>query len=252
MLNSFVEGVGGDRVHVQSLVPIGASPETYQPTPQNVAQLSGARLLVRNGAGLETWLQRTLSNAAAPGLSVVDCSDGLTVVNKNPHLWMDPQNAKHYVAAIETALARADGEHAAEYHANALRYDAKLDALTTDIASKISRIPHERRSMIVFHNAWQYYNDRFGIETLGFIEANPGQDPNPAQLAQLVDSARSKHVRAIFGEPEYSGKLAEQIASSAGIDVLDLYDDSIGTQPQVADYVSMLRYDTGVIVKALQ
>jgi ABC-type Zn uptake system ZnuABC Zn-binding protein ZnuA len=107
--------------------------------------------------------------------------------------------------------------------------------------------------MIVFHNAWQYYNDRFGIKTLGFIEENPGQEPNPQAIANLIDLAKKHHVRAIYGEPEYSPKLAEQIAHNAGISIVDnLYDDSVGSDPRVSAYIGMLTYDTDVIVRNMQ
>ncbi|MGA7570571.1 MAG: metal ABC transporter substrate-binding protein [Candidatus Aquilonibacter sp.] len=251
--NSLVEGVGGDRVHVQNLVPVGASAEDYEPTPQDAVTLSQAKILVENGAGLESWLAPTLKNVTSKDLRVVVGADGLQIKNDNPHLWMDPENAKIYVAKIRDALIAVDPRHAEEYRQNATAYQAKLEALNDSIASKIKTIPPNHRYMIVFHNAWQYYNDRYGLVTLGFIEANPGQDPNPQQVAHLIDLARSHHVRAIFSEPEYSKKLADQIASNAGIRVVtDLYDDSIGTNPRVGDYISMLTYDTDVIVKALK
>lgn len=251
--NSLVTGVGGNYVRVQNLVPVGASPETYEPTPQDAVMLSQARLLIENGAGLESWLGATLKNVTTPGLKIVVESDGLQVKNDNPHLWMNPDNAKIYVEKIRLALTQLDPAHAAAYRANAAAYDTKLDALARSIAQRIDTIPRDQRYMIVFHNAWQYYNDRFGIVTLGFIEANPGQDPNPEQVAHLIDLARQHHVRAIFSEPEYSKKLADQIASNAGIHVVDdLYDDSLGTDPRVHDYISMLNYDTDVIVKALK
>lgn len=107
--------------------------------------------------------------------------------------------------------------------------------------------------MIVFHNAWQYYNDRFGITTLGFVERNPGQEPNPQQIADLVDLAKQHGVHAVFSEPEYSPKLLTTIAQGAGIKVVeDLYDDSLGTKARVADYVSMLQFDTEIIVEGLR
>jgi ABC-type Zn uptake system ZnuABC Zn-binding protein ZnuA len=251
--NSLVEGVGGDRVHVQNLVPVGASAEDYEPTPQDAVTLSQAKILVENGAGLESWLAPALKKVTSKDLRVVVGADGLQIKNDNPHLWMDPENAKIYVAKIRDALIAVDPRHAEEYRQNATAYQAKLEALNDSIASKIKTIPPNHRYMIVFHNAWQYYNDRYGLVTLGFIEANPGQDPNPQQVAHLIDLARSHHVRAIFSEPEYSKKLADQIASNAGIRVVtDLYDDSIGTNPRVGDYISMLTYDTDVIVKALK
>jgi manganese/iron transport system substrate-binding protein len=251
--NSFVEAVGGSHVRVQSLVPIGASPEDYQPTPQDEATLSQAAIFVENGAGLETWIGKTIANTGSSKLKVVVCTDGLPVKLGNPHLWMDPQFAKHYVAKIREALTEIDPAHGSDYLVNADAYSAILDNLTKHIAARINTIPKQQRAMIVFHNAWQYYNDRFGIETLGFIETNPGQEPNPQQIAHLIDVAKSRQLRAIFSEPEYSPKLAQQIAGNADIKIVDnLYDDSIATSGKVKDYVSMLTYDTDVIVKALR
>jgi ABC-type Zn uptake system ZnuABC Zn-binding protein ZnuA len=252
-LNSFVEAVGGNRVRVDNLVPVGVSPENYQPTPQDVARVSDAQILVENGAGLETWLGRTLANASSPNLRTVVGSDGLPIKIGNPHLWMDPVYAKTYVTKIRDALISVDPKHGYFYTLNARRYLTKLDVLTKYIRKQIATIPPQRRTMIVFHNAWAYYNERFGIRTVGVIETNPGQDPNPQQIAHLIDLAKTYDVRAVFAEPEYSPKLAQALAQSAGIKVVaNLYDDSIGQDPRVRDYVSMLRYDTDTIVKALQ
>jgi manganese/iron transport system substrate-binding protein len=252
-LNSFVQGVGGEHVSVKNIVPVGASPETFQPAPQDVATVADAKLLVENGVGLESWLDRLLRDAGSRGLRVVVCSDGLPVKNLNPHLWMDPVLAKRYVAKIRDALVATDPAHAGDYRTNAAAYNARLDELIAQIRRQIATIPPSQRYMIVFHNAWQYYNDRFGITTLGFVERNPGQAPNPQQIAQLVDLAKLHHVRGIFSEPEYSPKVLYSIAQGAGIKVVEnLYDDSVGTDPRVANYVSMLTYDTGVIVATLR
>lgn len=252
-LNSFVQGVGGDKVRVTSIVPVGASPETYEPTPQDVATITKAKMLVENGAGLETWLDRLLRNAASPKLKTVVASDGLPVINDNPHLWMDPQYAKHYVLQIRDGLIAVDPADAKTFRINAMHYNDALDALTAHIRAQIATIPPSQRYMIVFHNAWQYYNDRFGITTLGFVERNPGQEPNPQQVAQLVDLAKQHNVRGVFSEPEYSPKILYSIAQGSNIKVVEnLYDDSIGTNPQVSNYLSMLVYDTNIIVNSLK
>ncbi len=252
-LNSFVQGIGGEYVTVKNVVPVGASPETFQPAPQDVATVADAQVLVENGAGLETWLDRLLRDAGAQNLRVVVCAQGLPVKNLNPHLWMDPVMAKQYVAKIRDALIAVDPPHAPAYRRNAASYDRRLDELTVWIRRQIATVPPSHRYMIVFHNAWQYYNDRFGITTLGFVERNPGQEPNPQQIAQLVDLAKAHNVRGVFSEPEYSPKLLYSIAQGAGIKVVeDLYDDSIGTDPRVANYIAMLTYDTNVIVETLK
>lgn len=250
--NSFVEAVGGSRVHVESLVPVGVSPEDYQPTPSDIERLHAAQLLVENGLGLEAWLARTIDNARNPQLHIVVLSDGLPAKGGNPHLWMDPELARGYVRAVRKALTDLDPADAKMFAANALAYDARLVALEHEIAKQIATIPPSSRNMIVFHNAWQYYDDRFGLRTLGVVELSPGQEPNPSYIVGLIRLARANHVRAVFAEPEYSPKLIQTLAESAGIRTIqNLYDDSIGNDPRVRDYITMLRYDTAVIVKAL-
>jgi ABC-type Zn uptake system ZnuABC Zn-binding protein ZnuA len=252
-LNSFVQGAGGEYVSVKNIVPIGASPETFAPAPQDVATVADANLLVENGSGLETWLDRLLHDAGARDLHVVVATAGLPVKNSNPHLWMDPVLAQRYVLAVRDGLVAVDPAHSDTYRRDAASYNARLDQLVVEIRRKIATIPPSHRYMIVFHNAWQYYNDRFGITTLGFVERNPGQEPNPAQIAELIDSAKRHGVRAVFSEPEYSPKLLSTIAQGAGIKVIEnLYDDSVGTDPRVANYIDMMTYDTNVIVQALR
>ncbi len=251
-LNSFAEAVGGDHVEVHNIVPVGASPEEFQPTPQDIMKLSQARVLVQNGGGIESWLDRMVDNVQNPNLVRVTCTDGVILRNGNPHAWMDPQLAAHYVDNVRDALIKADPANSDDYRANAAKYQQQLVYLELQIQKQIATIPPEHRVMIVFHSAWDYYDARFGIRNIGVIEKNPGQDPNPQDLAKLIDLAKSNGVRAVFAEPEYSPKLAQALAQSAGIKtVSDLYDDSIAQSGRVKDYISMLRYDTDVIVKAL-
>jgi ABC-type Zn uptake system ZnuABC Zn-binding protein ZnuA len=252
-LNSFVEGVGGNHVQVQNLVPVGASPENYQPAPQDIAALSNADLIVENGGGIEAWLQNTIQNAGASAKRKIVLSDGLPKIDSNPHHWMDPVQARAYVEKVRDALTAIDPANKAEYRRNARAYDAQLVALQAWIGKQVQTIPPSHRAMIIFHNAFDYYNKRFGIQTVGVIELSPGQDPNPAYVGHLVDMAKAHGVRAVFSEPEYSPKLADTLAKSAGIHVVsNLYDDSIGDNPRVNNYENMLRYDTGVIVNALK
>ncbi len=249
---SLAQAVGGARVRVTSLVPVGASPEDYQPTPSDIERLHAADVLFENGLGLEAWLARTIENAKNANLRIVVLSDGLPHIDSNPHLWMDPELARAYVRKMRDALAARDPAGREFYERNAALEDGKLVTLERYIRGRILTIPPSSRAMIVFHNAWQYYNDRFGIKTIGVIELSPGQEPNPKYVSDLIQLARANHVKAVFAEPEYSPKLVQALAESAGIKtVQDLYDDSIGNDPRVHDYDSMLRYDTETIVKAL-
>ncbi|MBM3789315.1 MAG: zinc ABC transporter substrate-binding protein, partial [Acidobacteria bacterium] len=125
-LADFAAQVGGARVRVETLVPPGASPHTYELIPSQLHDVSRARLLVLNGLGLEYWAQSLISAAGNPDLIVVTTSDGLEVLSGdpdepggNPHVWLSPRNAVHQVEAIRDALVRADPEGADLYRANA-------------------------------------------------------------------------------------------------------------------------------------
>ena len=252
LLASLAADIGHGRAAVTSLLPVGASPETYQPAPADIVRVRSAGLIVENGAGLEAWLAPNLGSGAVHA-PVVDASSGLTIVDANPHLWLDPEYARHYVAEMRDGMIAADPGGAQVYRANAAALDARLVTLEADIRKQISTIPQANRNMIVFHNAWLYYNQRFGLRTLGAIEEVPGSEPSAAHLAQLVDAARATRVRAIFAEPEYNANLVNAVARSAGIPhVALLYDDSVGTSPQTRDYISMLETDTATIVNALR
>lgn len=252
-LASIARGAAGAGSDVRSLVPVGVSPEDFQPAPGDVAALRDADVLVENGAGLEGWLRAMVRNAGNPQLRIVVCADGLPVRDGNPHLWMDPEYARAYVAKIRDALAAADPPHADGYRASAKSYDGQLAALTARTRRKITTIPPARRTMIVFHNAFDYYARRFGLQIIGAIEPNPGSEPNPHHVAELIRLARLHRVPAVFAEHEYNDKLARMVARSAGgLNVAFLYDDSLSTGAAARTYVALIDTDTDAIVNALK
>jgi ABC-type Zn uptake system ZnuABC Zn-binding protein ZnuA len=252
-LASIARGAAGAEADVRSLVPVGTSPEDFQPSPDVIAALHDADVLVENGADLESWLSATIRNAGNPHLRIVVCADGLPVRAGNPHLWMDPEYARAYVAKIHAALTAVDTAHAATYRAAAAEYDNQLASLTARTKAKIATIPAARRTMIVFHNAFDYYARRFGLRIVGAIEPTAGAEPNAAHVSELVRLARAEHVPAVFAEHEYSDKLARTLAASAGgLTVAFLYDDSLGTDAAVSTYVGMIDADTDTIVSALR
>lgn len=258
-LAALVKAVGGDRVDVTSIVPIGVSPETYDPSPRDLVALSNARVIFENGAGLELWLEKLLRSTANSNTKVVVLSDGLPIAGAkaagepgNPHLWLDPVNAQAYVHKIAAALREADPANANHYSANERTETARLVQLDRWIRSRIATIPPANRTMLTFHDAWLYFDRRYGIRDIGAIEMSPGQQPSAAYLAALITQARQSGTRAVFAEPQFSPKLAQQLAASAGIKtVTDLYDDTLGTTPQLQTYEGMMRYDVDTIVKAL-
>ena len=241
-INSFVIGVGGDRVHVVNIVPVGASPETFQPTPQDVATVSRAQLLVENGSGLESWLGRLLSNAASPNLKTVVCADGLPVKNNNPHLWMDPQFAKQYVLQIRDGLIALDPQRRR-------RLQEQRRAIQRAARSTRSAHPREDRYGSAVAALHDRLSQRLAIlqrslrhhDARASSNAIPGQEPNPQQIAQLIDLAKQHACTPSSASRNTARSSLNAIAQGAGIRVVEnLYDDSIGTDPRVANYIAML------------
>lgn len=257
-LASLVQSVGGDKIEVHSLVPVGASVETYEPAPGDLVVLSRARLLVENGAGLETWLSKLLRSGGRTDARILVLSDavpglGATSAARNPHLWLDPIYAIAYVAAIAAALRSVDPVNARYYEAQSHREIGRLRALDAWTRAQIETIPKPARAMICFHDAWYYFDRRYGIRDIGAVEPAPGQEPSAGYFAQLVRLAQQNGVRAVFTEPQFSPKLARQLAASAKIaTVSDLYDDTVGVSPAPVDYEDMMRRDVTTIVRALR
>jgi manganese/iron transport system substrate-binding protein len=252
-LGALVQSVGDDLVTVHVLVPIGSSPETYEPTPRDIDALAQSSLVVENGAGLEAWLDKLIKTSATNARRLV-LSDVMSPQLRaiNPHFWLDPNYAELYVTQITHALTQLDTPNAARYRANAAAEINRLAELDIWTRKRIATIPQERRTMIAFHDAWYYFDRRYGIRDVGAIEPSPGREPSARDLAALITTAKINGVRAIFAEPEFSPKLANQLAEGAGIKtVTDLYDDSLGQTPELHTYEGMMRHNVDTIVQAL-
>ncbi len=241
-LGDFARHVGGDRVDVHVLVPPGASPHTYEPTPTQLKLLNRADVLVLNGVGLEFWASKILGTLDNPHLRVVIASEGLYVVEGgaehggNPHLWLDVINATHYVARIRDAFVVADPAGKEEYLHRGAEYIEDLKALDKEILLTVQQFPNKK--FIAFHPAWVYFARRYGLEQAAVVKHTPGKEPSPAEIAHIVQVAQEIGAKVIFAEPQFSPKAAQVIAEESGIRVLFL--DPLGEPPNY-DYIATMR-----------
>ena len=264
-LADFVKNVAGDRVEVVTLLPSGASPHTYEPTPGDMKDVAGAMLLVVSGAGLDYWVE-DLKSAASDNLAVLDTSaalaeEGLLLSGDehedeeddhggvNPHYWLDPVLAQRQVEAIAAALAAADPDNAGFYEDSAAGYIDRLRSLDEEIASETQSFTS--REFITFHPAWTYFAQRYGLVEAAVIEESPGKEPSVEYIMHVVDVAKEHHIKVIFAEPQFSAKAAEAIAADSGARVL-LLDPMGGEGLEGRDsYLALMRYNVDQMAEAM-
>ena len=256
-----VKNVGGDYVSVTSLVGKNGDVHTFEPKPADIQTVAGANLLVMNGLGLDDWLEKTITNAAASGTPLIKLGPGVAGITllpgeeagtPNPHLFMDVKYTELYVDEIATALKAADSAHTTQYDAQAAAYRQRLEALDASVRARIATIPEANRKLVVFHDAFPYFAREYGITIVGVAVEAPGQDPSAGYTAQLISAIKAAGVKAIFSESQFPAKLVEQLAAETGAKVVaNLYDDALG-DPPVISYEAVINWDVDQLVTALK
>ena len=253
-LADFLNQIGGNRVRVETLVPAGASPHTYELAPAQLKAVMRARVLVLNGLGLEYWSDKVIASAENPGLIIVNFSEGLQIIagdagepGGNPHTWLSPANVLRQAGKIREALIQADPAGAAEYRANAEKFLSEVRSLDGEIRRAVAGFSSRR--FIAFHAAWSYFAADYGLQETAVVERRPGQEPSPAEIADIVRKAKEIQARAIFAEPQFSTKAAEVIAEECGARVLLL--NPLGLPPAYR-YLDLMRYNLDQMSSALR
>lgn len=259
-LADITRNVAGDRVHVESLLPVGADPHSYEPTPQDVAKIEESRLIIINGAEYEHFLESLLENAGEEG-EIIEASAGLRSTNAesehgpDPHLWLDPNHVIVYVENIREGLTHFDPDGAAVYQSNAEAYIAALQDLDAWIIEQRDRIPAEKRLLVTNHEALGYFADRYSFTVIGTVIESFSSDaaPSAQQMAALVDQIRSSGAPAIFLDASDNPSLAQQIADETGVAVVtDLHLESLTEGIPAATYIDMMKHNVMQIVEALR
>jgi zinc transport system substrate-binding protein len=247
-LVSLAGEVGGDRVEVVRLVPPGASPHTYEPTPSQVAEIGRSDVLLLIGLGLEYWADDLVSAADNEKLLVVDTSANVEPMENNHHIWLDPILAAGQAELIRDAFSQVDPRGVENYRENAARFTQELQALDRELETEIGG--WSQQSFVAFHPAWVYFARRYGLKQAAVVEETPGHGPSPAELTEIIETARRIGARAIFAEPQLPPRVAETIAEESGAQVLFL--DPIGGDKAPDDYIDLIRYNVETMAKAMK
>jgi ABC-type Zn uptake system ZnuABC Zn-binding protein ZnuA len=267
VLKDFVEQIGGEKVRVTGLLSGFEDQHTYTSSPADILAVRDAALLVKIGLGFDVWTDALAANAQNPNLAVVETSRGVPLMGTdphepdtpldgerkhasgNPHIWLDPENAKVMIRHITDALVELDPSGEGFYRIRQEAYFTKLDDLTRRMADKVSIL--KNRSIITHHDAWPYFARRFGFDIRDHIITQAGGEPSAKHLIKLIRIIRDEKIRAIVSEPQLSPRFPQILAEETQARVVLL--SPIPGVIQGADhYYSMIEYNVNVLADALK
>ena len=257
-----VSNVAGDRAAVESLLPPGADPHTFEPSPSDVRRIVEADVIFANGLGLEPSVLRVIGANISSETVLVEFAEaaisaGASTIptsgpgGPDPHLWMDPAVGREYAAIARDTLALADSGGGEVYSDNYEAYAATLDDTAQNMRNTTAGVPPADRLIIATHNAFGYLARAVDFEVAGFVVPGPGQDASPEDISDLITTIEGLGIAAVFTEPQTSveTRTLEQIASDAGVEVCRLYSGAL--DDTVPTYIELLRFDAEELARCL-
>lgn len=223
-LQYFTEQIGGNHVQVTNLVPPGVEPHDFEVSAHDMVNLSNADVFVYNGAGLESWADRVIPELD-PKTIVVNSSKHLTLLPAteeedgkkaafDPHIWLDPVNAKQQALNIRDALIRKDPTHRADYEKGYQALAAKLDQLDHEYAEMAKRAT--QRDFVTSHAAFAYLAKQYQLVQIPVTGISPEMEPSPQQLQTIIETVKHHHVKYVMFETLVNNKVADVVRNEVG------------------------------------
>jgi zinc/manganese transport system substrate-binding protein len=272
VLADIVHNVGGDRVDITSLVPIGGDAHTFDPAPKQVQAIAEADLIVQVGDDFEPWLNDLVDASGtkatryeAFGAAIAhDAAHGTATANDGHdhasageiHVWLDVSNVIHTVEHLAETLAEVDPDGADTYKRNAEAYTKDLKALDTYIRDETAKLPEGRRLLITTHESFGAFAAAYGYEIAGVLlesHSTEGADAPAGHVADLVKIIDAHHIPAVFPDTPGGEEQLKPLAEAAGVEIApSLYVDTLGDTGSGAEtYIDMMKHNVDTIIAAL-
>ncbi len=260
VLADMARQVAGDRLEVRSITKPGAEIHGYEPTPSDLEAAQGANLIVENGLGLERWANRfvaasgqastlTLSNGMEPLLIEGDVYAG----KPNPHAWMSPKRAEHYVDRLVEGFSQLDPAGAPDFRARGLAYKQQLRALDAELRSALADVPPSQRLLVTCEGAFSYLARDYGLDEAYLWPVNAETQVTPRRLARLINTVKQRQVPAVFCESTVSDEAQREVARATGAKFGGtFYVDSLsGSGGPAPSLLALQRHNVNLIVQGL-
>jgi manganese transport system substrate-binding protein len=268
IIYDMVKQIGGDKVEIHSLAPIGANPHEYDPLPKDVMKMTDADIVFYNGLNLEegnSWFERLLKTADKSGedAPVYKVSEGVEAIyletkglekEPDPHAWMNIKNGILYAENVKKALIKEDPENKEFYTENAKKYIAELQKLHDETANRIHQIPEEKRFLISSEGAFKYFGKAYGIKTGYIWEINSENQGTPNQIRDVVSLIQTNKVPVLFVETSVDRRSMETVSKETNVPIAGtIFTDSLGKSGEDGDtYLKMMKWNTDTIINGLQ
>ena len=249
----FVSAVGGEHVQVTCLVPDGAEPHDWEPSPKDLTRLGRAQVFVYNGM-VEPWAQQALDALSERKIMPVEAGHDLFARGgkQDPHVWVSPKKAVIEVQRITEALCEADAKHVDEYKANSRTYIAKLEQLDKQLTEVAQKAP--KKVFVTAHAAFGHLAEDYGLRQLSVAGISAEAEPTPGDLQRLINTVKKEKVRYVFFETLTDPKIAKLVAQETGaqtavLDPLEGLDEE--GRKQGLDYLKLMEQNIANLQKAL-
>ena len=261
VLGDMVQQVGGEHVHVDTLVGPDGDPHTFEPSPQDSALLSKADVVVVNGLGLEGWVDRLIKASGFKGELVVASTgvkthtlneEGKTVTD--PHAWNSAANGAIYAQNILNGLIKADPQDKAALEASGQRYIGQLTEIDGWAKKQFTAIPLAKRKVLTSHDAFGYFGRAYGVTFLAPQGLSSESEASAAQVAALIQQIKADGVHTWFMENQLDPRLVKQIATATGAQPGgELYPEALSAKGGVADtYVKAFRHNVNTLADSMK
>jgi ABC-type Zn uptake system ZnuABC Zn-binding protein ZnuA len=266
-ITSIAATIVGDRAQVIGIVPEGTNSHTFDPPPQVAATMEKADIVFVNGLQLEEptfqLAEQNSTNATIVKIGeevlpeseyIYDFSFPKEDGKPNPHLWTDPTYAIKYAGVIKDTVVAKDPANAAYYTKNYDAFVVKATALSDALKADQATVPAGGLLLLTYHDAYAYFAKSYGWKVIGAVQPSNFEDPQPKEIARLVDQIKAEKVPVIFGSEVFPSKVLEQIAAETGARYEDtLRDDDLPGAPGDAEHswLGLMRYDYRTMISGL-
>lgn len=251
----FAQKIGGNQAEVTNMVPAGTEPHDWEPSTKDIQKLETADLFIYSGGGMEHWAEDVLTAVENDKLEVVEASKTVEKLEEDgaadPHVWLDPMNAKLELEQIKEGFVKADPDNSAYYEKNYETCVSRLEELDRAFEETISNC--KKKEIVVYHEAFAYLCNAYGLQQVGITGISPEEEPSPKQMEKVIQFIQEKDVTTIFFEALASSKTAEVIAEETGVktEVLNPLEGP-GIGESQGDYFSIMEHNLNVLKAALQ